>query len=64
MATQTDLDTLEAAIARGVKIVRQGERLVEYATIGEMIQAAGYLRAQISSVGGVTRSTYLSFVRD
>lgn len=64
MATQTDLDNIEAAIARGVKIVRQGERLVEYATIPEMIQAAGYMRAAISSAGGVTRSTYISFVRD
>lgn len=64
MATQTDLDNIEAAIARGVKIAKQGDRLVEYASIPEMIQAAGYMRASISSAGGVTRSTYLSFVRD
>lgn len=64
MATQTDLDNIEAAIARGVLIVRQGDRTVQYATIDEMIRAAGYLRAQISSAGGVTRTTYVSFVRD
>lgn len=64
MATQTDLNNLEAAIARGVTMVRQGERTVQYATIDEMIRAAGYMRASISSAGGVTRSTYLSIVRD
>lgn len=64
MATQADLDAIEEAIARGVKIVRTGERMVEYSSIDEMIRAAGYMRAQISSSGGVTRSTYLTFVRD
>jgi len=64
MASQTDLDAIEAAIARGERIVRHGDRMVEYRTVDEMIKAAGYMRAQISSVGGVTRSTYLTFVRD
>lgn len=64
MATQTDLDNIEAAIARGERIVRFGERMVEYRTVDEMIKAAGYMRAAISSVGGVTRTTLLSFVRD
>lgn len=64
MASQADLDAIETAIARGERIVRHGDRMVEYRTVEEMIKAAGYMRAQISSAGGVTRSTYLTFVRD
>jgi hypothetical protein len=64
MASQADLDAIETAIARGERIVRHGDRMVEYRTVDEMIKAAGYMRAQISSAGGVTRSTYLTFVRD
>lgn len=51
--TQTDIDALKSAIARGVKLVRQGHEIVEYATIAEMRQALSVMQAEI---GGVDRN--------
>ncbi len=64
MATQADLDAIESAIARGERIVRMEDRMVEYRSVDEMVRAAGYIRQSLSSAGGVTRSTRLYFERD
>ena len=65
MAAAEDIAALEASIALGVTSVRHADgRQVQYGTIPEMIAAVGYMRAKLSGVGRVTRSTLISFVRD
>jgi hypothetical protein len=47
---QTDIDNLEAAIARGVRKVKQGEEEVEYRSLSEMKETLRMMRAQFSPV--------------
>ncbi len=51
--TQTDIDALKAAIGRGVKLVRQGHDIVEYASMAEMRAALAMMEAEVA---GVSRS--------
>lgn len=51
--TQTDVDALKAAIARGIKMVRQGHEIVEYASMSEMRAALAMMEAEVA---GVSRS--------
>lgn len=37
--TQTDLDTINAAIATGTRSVRYGDKQVDYKTLDEMLRA-------------------------
>lgn len=51
--TQTEIDTLRAHIARGVRKVEfmapgGVKRVVEYASIGEMLKALALMEAQVS----------------
>lgn len=52
--TQTDIDALKAAMARGVKMVRQGSEIVEYASMSEMRATLAMMEAEVA---GVSRST-------
>ena len=52
--TQTDIDTLKAAIARGVRRVRINGEEVEYQSLKEMRQA---LEMMESEVAGANRKT-------
>ena len=45
--TQTHLDAVEAAIARGEKTVRYADRTVEYRTVDELLQARGQILASM-----------------
>lgn len=63
MATQADLDRLDAAIASGVTQVRFADgRSVTYATITEMLAARAFLASQVSVP--MCRTTRSSFARD
>lgn len=51
--TQTDIDTLKAAIARGVREVRINGEMVQYQSMKEMKQALEMMTAEVS---GTSRS--------
>lgn len=51
--TQTDIDTLKAAIARGVRKVRINGEEVEYGSMTEMRQALSLMEGEVA---GVSRS--------
>lgn len=51
--TQTDIDALKAAMARGIKTARQGNEMVEYATLAEMRSTLAMMEAEVT---GVSRS--------
>jgi hypothetical protein len=46
--TQTDIDNLEAAIARGVKKVKQGDEEVEYRSLSEMERTLRSMRQSVA----------------
>lgn len=46
--SQTDLDNLDAAIAGGELTVRVLDRLVEYRSIDELLQARAHVAARIA----------------
>lgn len=47
--TQTDIDTLKAAMARGVKRARINGEEVEYASISEMQTVLAMMEAEVGS---------------
>ena len=64
MATQADVDALVTAIASNVAEVRFSDgRSVKYRTIGEMRDALGVLRQEMTTVP-FNRTTLSSFSRD
>ena len=50
--TQKHLDAVEAAIARGEKVVRYTDRTVEYRTVDELLKAREEIRTSLSSAAG------------
>jgi hypothetical protein len=50
--SQATLDALNMAIASGVKVVRFQDRTIEYASIDDMIKAAGYIYQLLYPNGG------------
>ena len=46
--TQSDIDSLKAAIAKGVKVVQMGTERVEYASIAEMRSILGMMEAEVA----------------
>jgi hypothetical protein len=48
--SESDIDNLEAAIARGVRKVKQGEEEVEYRSLAEMKETLRTLKASVSPV--------------
>lgn len=62
--TQTEVDALRAAAARGVLELRGPDgRMVKYDSLSAMLNAADRLEAQIASVD-FNRTTTTSFCRD
>ncbi len=60
--TQSDIDALKAAIAKGVRTVAYADRTVSYNTPQEMIAVLAMMEAEVSqSTAG--RSTVASFGR-
>lgn len=53
--TQTEIDALKSAIARGVKRVRMNGEEVEYSTITEMRTALSMMEAEVN---GRTRNGF------
>jgi hypothetical protein len=50
--TQKHLDAVEAAIARGEKIVRYTDRTVEYRTVDELLKAREEIRSSLINAAG------------
>lgn len=50
--TQKHLDAVEAAIARGEKVVRYTDRTVEYRTVDELLKAREEIRSSLISAAG------------
>ncbi|AEV64304.1 MULTISPECIES: phage head-tail joining protein [Pseudomonas] len=50
--TQKHLDAVEAAIARGEKVVRYTDRTVEYRTVDELIKARDEIRTSLVNSAG------------
>lgn len=50
--TQTDLDALDAAIARSELSVQFGDRRIQYRSMDELLQARKHVAAQIASASG------------
>lgn len=64
MATQADLDALEAALARGESRVRFADgREVTYRSVGELREALAILSVRVTSAP-MMRTTTTSFARD
>lgn len=65
--TQAEIDTLKAAIAKGVKTVAYSDKTITYQNLEEMLQALnvmeGNVEAEASAATG-SRSTFASFRRD
>lgn len=55
--TQTDVETLEAAIASGAKIVRMDGREFEYHSIAQMMEALKRIRAEVEADAAVAAGT-------
>lgn len=49
--TQKHLEAVEAAIARGEKVVRYADRTVEYRTVDELLKARDEIRSSLASSG-------------
>lgn len=58
--TQTQLDTLEAAIAEGTLKVEYGDKKVEYRSLNEMIRIRDIMKAELNGLPKQKR-TYASF---
>lgn len=53
--TQQDIDRLDAAIARGERVVRFADRTVEYRSVDELIKARNDLRNEMSKASPTRR---------
>jgi hypothetical protein len=64
--TQSQLDTLEAAIASGTLEVRTGDKSVRYHSLDEMIKLRDVIRNQLNADAQTptSRASFASFVRD
>ena len=57
--TQTDLDSLNAALLSGAKYVRIGDRLIEYRLQSELIELINYVQSQLAAPAPLTTSPNL-----
>lgn len=53
--TQEDIDKLKAAIAKGVRVVRYGDRTVEYHSLKEMRDLLSSMSASVDAASGSGR---------
>lgn len=58
--SQTDIDTLKAAIASGVLTVKFSDRMVTYQSIREMREALGAMQQEVDSAAGKTTYTLVN----
>jgi hypothetical protein len=56
--TQTQLDALDAAIARGVLTVRYADREVTYQSIDAMLKARAVMAQSIAAAAGTSSTRY------
>ena len=52
--TQTQLEALEAAIAKGVRLVQYNGQKVEYASIDEMLEVRRLMKGELDAEAGTT----------
>lgn len=56
--TQTDLDKIRAAIARGERSVTFADRTVIYRTLDELLQAEARIAAALATAPGRPKQTF------
>lgn len=61
--TQTDIDNLNTAIAQGEKIVRIGDKWVEYHSPSALIAARNDLQRQLELASGTPRSRVIYYTQ-
>jgi hypothetical protein len=61
--SQSDLTTLEAAIASGVLEVRYGDKTVRYNTVTDMLQLRDRMRCELAGSTTQSRRTTLAAFR-
>lgn len=54
--TQSDIDRINAAIAKGEHIVRFADRMVEYRSVDELIKARNAMAAELTKTQNPRRS--------
>lgn len=59
--TQTDLDVLDAAIKKGILIVRFADRMVQYNSLSEMLKLRAAMKDEINTASG--SRTAVSFAK-
>lgn len=65
MASQDDIDSLNAMIARGITEVRMADgRTVKYRTVSEMIQAVAHLRGEMESATTDDRTVFSEYASE
>lgn len=47
--TQADIDNLNSAISQGEKVVRQGDKWVEYRSVEQLIKARDDMQRQLNA---------------
>lgn len=62
--TQAQIDALDAAIAKGALTVKDGENLITYRSVDDMIKARAYMAGQLSPVAGTMRYQLADFRDD
>lgn len=60
--TQSDLDSLELAMKKGVLSVRFGDRMVQYNSLAEMLKLRGAMKEEIADSAGTSGSS-VSFAK-
>lgn len=55
--TQADIDALNTAIAAGERVVKSGDKLVEYRSVGDLIRARNDLIDQMAAESAATTGT-------
>lgn len=54
--TQTQLDAIEKALARGEKVVQYADRRVEYRNVAELIELRNTIKRDLAQQTGQSRS--------
>ncbi len=61
--TQTDLDAIETAIAKGERLVRFNDRTVEYRSVAELLTARDAIKSDLTQQSNSTRRPRMFRVR-
>lgn len=61
--SQSDVDRLEAAVARGELTVEYDGRRVTYRSMNELLQALAYVKGEVQNQAGSAQQNRMSYVQ-